>query len=353
MPVLKKKPMTLQQRIDAIAKIAMEMCDFDGTRLDSSEAVTFARELLKVRAGLFEVRFPELKAQRLIPRNSEMTETDEEFTYQTVDEYGATKTGASYSTDAPRADVSMREADPQRVGVITSAYGYSFHEALVSARLGRDLPMRKARASRKAIAHEVERILSYGDTTTYGPSLKGLLTLTPESTPTDDGIREYTAPNGVSGSAKWLDTDDVTPLKTPEEIVRDMHGMANQIVRDSNDVEHPTDMLLPLAYHQHVSSTRMGDGSDKTILEFFRANSPHVKNIEAWFKLDAAPNAEWTGRQILCYDKNADVLEYLLPVEFRQHAPQARRMETLVDCDARCGGVVVYRPKAIITCRSM
>jgi hypothetical protein len=315
---------------------------------DASEAITFARELLRVRAGLFEIQFPELKAQGFMPRNGEMSPVDEEFTYQTVVEVGATKLGSSYSTDAPRADVYFQEATPQQIRPITSAYGYSFHEALVSAQLNRNLPMRKAAAARKAIAHEIDRILSYGGSAAqYGIALPGLLTQTKEVTPTDSGVRDYTPPLGAGGFAEWLDPDDVTPLKTPDEILRDMFGIQNLIVKASNDVEHPSMLLLPLACYQHIASTRLGDGSDVTILRHFMGTSPHVRRVEPWFKLDAAPSAEWTGRRMMCYDMRPDVLEYLLPVEFRQQPPQLRRMETLVDCDARIGGAIVYRPKAI------
>jgi hypothetical protein len=40
-------------------------------------------------------------------------------------------------------------------------------------------------------------------------------------------------------------------------------------------------------------------------------------------------------------------MEYALPVEFRQHGAQVDGFVTKVPCDARIGGVALYRPKAV------
>lgn len=320
--------MSSKIRQDAIAsKVMAEQ------HMDAAEANVFARELLRVRTQVFEVEFADLKAQSFIPRNSDVTPTDESYTYRVAQRYGTTQTGASYAQNAPRADVSMSEETPQLIRPITSSYGYSFQEARVAARLGNQLPMRRARAAREAIAQEVNRILTFGDTTKYGATLLGLANLSNTST--------YSVPNGVAGSPLWL-------LKTPDEILKDMHGMVSQVVVDTKDLKHPNAMILPLASYQLVSTTRMGDGSDKTILRFFLETSPHCKSVESWASLDAAPDSEWSGKRAIAYQKTPDVLDYLLPVEFEQLAPDITALETTVTCHARIGGVMPYHPKAII-----
>src|SRR5690606_28178357 len=109
------------------------------------------------------IRHPELKAQRFIPKNTEMGPADEEYTYRVATEYGTVRPTSSYSrSSAPRADVSMVEAPPQRVRPLVNAYGYDIQEARVAAKTGNGLPMRKAAAARKAIAFELNDILTFG-----------------------------------------------------------------------------------------------------------------------------------------------------------------------------------------------
>lgn len=311
---------------------SLELMAQTNLRFDASESTNFARELLKVRTRVFEVQFPELKAQNFIPKNTECNDTDEQYTYHTMSEYGTTMLGASYTGTAPRADVSSVENAPQGIKPITASYGYDFQEARVSARLGSQLPQRKANAARKAIAQEVNRILTFGDTTRYGITMYGIANLS--------NTLSFTPATGAAGSKLWS-------LKTPDEILADMFAIATGIVTNSNDVEHPDTLLLPLASYEIVSTRRLGDGSDTTILKHFLAVSQHVKSVESWSALDSAPNSEWTGRRMVCYQKNPDKLDYILPVEFEQFPPQMVNMETVTGCHARIGGVVLYAPKSV------
>lgn len=317
----------MKARLDAIAaKVMAEQ------KMDAAEANVFARELLRVRARIAEVEIAEMKATRFIPRNTEVSSTDESYTYRVATKYGETRTGASYTAAAPRADVSMVEKTPQLIRPITASYGWSFQEARVAARTGNQLPMRKAEAAREAIALETDRVLTFGDTTKYGAAMAGLANLS--------GTSVYTVPAGAAGTT-WA-------LKTPDEVLKDMHGMVSQVVVDTKELKRPDTMLLPLASYELVSTTRMGDGSDKTILKFFMETTPHVKQVESWSVLDAAPDSEWTGKRAIAYVKRPDVLDYLLPVEFEQLAPDINALETVVTCHARIGGVMAYHPKAII-----
>lgn len=304
----------------------------NGVRCDAAESIVFARELLRVRTAMIKEEFPELKATRLMARNSEVQPLDEAFAVRTMKQYGTTATGSDYATQSPRADVAYTEETPQRIRPITSSYGYNFFEAQRAASLGRPLLTDRAQAARETVAFEVERILKFGDTTHYGVTLGGMLT--------QSGTLTFTPATGAGGSKLWT-------LKTPDEILSDLNGIAVQPVTNSNDIEHPNTLLVPLARHDLISRTRLGDGSDVTILRHFLANSPYIKRVEPWYALDAAPNSEWTGMRMMAYDNSPSRLEYLLPVEFRQHAPQMQGFETVIPCDARIGGVVVYRPKSI------
>lgn len=310
-------------------------------RFDAAEANVFARELLKVRSRVFEIRQPELKASSFIPKNTEMGPTDEEWTYRVATEYGTVRPTSSYSRqNAPRADVSMVEATPQRVRPLVNSYGYDIQEARVAARTGNQLPMRKAAAARKAIAFEVNDILTYGRAAAgvaslglpgYGVAMSGIASLS--------GTLTTTAGTGALGSNAW-------ELKTADEILADMNAMCSAMIVNSKGLEVPNQMILPLSMHEIISHKRMGDGSDVTVLKFFQATHPDV-TVSHWHALEAAPNSEFSGRRTITYRKDPEVLEYLLPIEFEQFAPQMDGLETITMCHARVGGVVLYLPKAV------
>lgn len=308
----------------------------NGLHFDAVESTSFARQLLRVRAGLFERTYPELKAQRLIPRNTDCTPADEQYTYQVADEYAATGTGSSYAEAAPRADISFREATPISIRPITAAYGFSFQEGRAAAQNGSNLPARKGNAARRAIAMEVNRVLTYGDTKKYGVTMYGLTNI----------------PSANTFTVAAADSDGSTKFKsmTPVEVLAVLNGAPSKVVTDSNDVEHPDTMLLPLTDFEYIASTKLGDGSDTTILKHFLTVSQHITSVEGWYALEANIGGVWssTQKRIVVYAKDSDVLEYILPVEFEQFAPQIEGMETVTNCHARIAGVIAYRPKGVL-----
>jgi hypothetical protein len=50
---------------------------------------------------------------------------------------------------------------------------------------------------------------------------------------------------------------------------------------------------------------------------------------------------------VVAYLRNPEVLELEIPQDFEQFAPERRNLEFIVNCHARCGGVLVYQPLAM------
>lgn len=313
----------------------------DAYYCDASEAMTFARELLVVRKQAFEIRHPELKAQRFVPKNTEMGPADEEYGYRVATEYGTVRPTSSYArSTAPRADVSMVESTPQRVRPLVNAYGYDIQEARVAAKTGNGLPMRKAAAARKAIAFEHNDILTYGRAKAgvatlglpgYGIDMAGIANLsdTLTSAPTA-GSQGSTAPE----------------LCSADEIVKNLNAGYTNMKINSKGLEICNALILPDSILEVLTHRRMGDGSTTSILNFWKSTHQDVE-VEGWHALEAAQNSEWTGRRAIFYRKAPDVLEYLAPIEFEQFAPQMDGLETVTMCHARVGGVILYLPKAV------
>ena len=77
------------------------------------------------------------------------------------------------------------------------------------------------------------------------------------------------------------------------------------------------------------------------------AMNADLRNAESWYKLNTA-DAAGTGPRALFYKRSPEVLELVIPQDFEQLPPQAKNLAFVVPCHARCGGVVVRYPVAML-----
>lgn len=295
-------------------------------RMDAAESIFFSRQLEHIRAGVFDKKYAVLKGRGFVPLNTEVNPGASTFTYRVYDEVGMAVIISDYSKTFPRADVSGTEVTSVIRG-IGDSYGYSIMEGRASMMAGVALPQRKANAARKAIEQKLDTVIQTGDTAN---SLGGLLNIT--------NAIAYTVPNGAAGSATWA-------LKTPDEIVADLHGIVSNMVTVTKEIEQPDSMILPVASYQLIATKRMGDGSDITILKHFLETSPYIKTVSSWYACDTAGGS--SSKRMVIYRKDPDVLELIIPQEFEQFLPEQRGAEVLTLCHLRTGGVVCYFPLAV------
>jgi hypothetical protein len=296
-------------------------------KMDAAESAYIARQLEFMRQGVLEVQYPELKGSRLVPVDTAIDPGAASYTYQVSDHVGKALVTSDLATEPPRADVKGSESN-QVIRSIIIAYGYSIQEARAAMFAKTPLIPRKAMAARDIMERTIDDIWFLGDLVM---GLKGLLNQSSTTT--------YTIPAGAGGTKAW------DSGKTPDEIIADMNAAVNKVVSDSKEVFQPDTMLLPLSTYTYISTRRMGDGDSSTILQHFLKNSPYVKTVEATHKLES--NSGWTGKRGMCYRKDPNFIAGLLPQPFEQLPPQATAYELITPCHARCGGVVVYQPKAI------
>lgn len=316
-------------RQDAVDQLRAWLAQ-DGSRVDASEAVTFARELLRVKATLFEQRFPEHLATTFGSRATDLTATDELWTYQSASQVGKAEPRVAYGSTAPRADVFFEEATPTRIMPIVSAFGFTFHEARISAATGKQLPERKAKAARRAIAQEVDEALSVGKTIN-GLAIVGLAN--------QSGTETYTTPAGAAGSKTW-------ELKTPQEIYRDLSAPCTQVAVNSNQVESVNEILLPHSSYRYIAETPWGLVGETTILQMFLRNHANMR-VRPWWRLESVSGVSGSGKRMIHYNSSSDKLEYGLPVEFEQMSPVMGMFDTVIGCHARVGGYKLYAPKSM------
>lgn len=318
-------------RLDAIET------PFDGqpwVRRDAPHSLFLAGQLEHIRAGLIEMRYPDLKLRTIVPTAGSIPAGAQQYTFQEVDEVADAQVGADKADDFNLVDVYATETT-SFIKPIRNGYGYSDEELLAAQMTGMPLPTRKAQAARKIIERRLDAIGWLGSSSYVGapPNLKGLANLA--------NTTSYTVTAGVAGS---------TAIETmsSKEILERLNGMVAKVVEDTLDIHHPTDIVLPLSFQVPLTTRTMGDGNAATILETFLKNQPFVRSVTFSHKLEPNASAPWTtNRRAIALEKSPEVLELIEPMGFTQKSVQERGFNYIVPCWAKTGGVVAYKPKAV------
>lgn len=309
----------------------------EGCRFDSVDAasVFFARELDHVKSKSYDVQYPELTALNLFPITHEADAGAETVTYYTYDKSGMAKIIDNYSTDLPRADVTGQPNTAQVRSVGTS-YGYSVQEMRASRMAGKSLDSRKGEAARFQNDNTVNKIAWAGDA---AHGILGVLSA-------GQNIPLYTVPEGAKGSTAWVD-------KTPDEILADVNGMAAQVSRTTKHVERPDTLCIPADAYMDISTRRLGE-TGETVLSWILSKSPYIKNIVPASELnhdskETNPYAAANDAGVAFLFKNDEnKLGLEIPMPYMQHQLQVKNLETVIPCESRCAGMIVYYPMSCL-----
>lgn len=306
----------------------------EGVRFDSAEdaSVFFARELDYVKQQSYDVEYPELTALNLFPISSEADAGAETITYYTYDKTGLAKVIDNYSTDLPRADVNGTPSYA-KIKSVGASYGYSAQEMRASRLAGKSLDARKAESARYQIDRLTNQIAWAGD---VNSGLMGVLSA-------GQNIPLYTIVAGAGGGTTWAE-------KTADEILTDINGMAKQVARTTKNVERPDTLCVPADVYMDISTRRI-DHTNTTVLAFVLEHAPFIKNVVPAAELDADSvdtnpyAAAQNGAGVAFLFKNDKrKLSLENPMPFYQYPLQVEKLETIIPCEARTAGVIVYYP---------
>lgn len=284
-----------------------------------------ARELDYVKAQVYGKLYPEMKGLSLIPVSSDAPEWAETVTYIVYDDVGMAKIIANYADDLPRADVKGAE-HTARVKVVGDSYGYNFRELAASMATGRNLPMRKADAARRAVDVKLNSIAIKGD------ALHGLYGLT-----NHPNIGVTTLPSAKN----W-----VTGSPTVDELIADVHALYDAVRVQSNGVHTPTKILLPTSRLNVLKRTLIPNTGAKSVLAYLKEEYPALEFVDV-------PELENTGTggkgKIFIGEFNEVNINHEMPMQFTQHPAETRGLEVVVACTAATAGVLVHYPLAFTT----
>ena len=293
-------------------------------KFKQDDALFIAQELNYIRARALEVEHSPLNSFRVFPQDTDVpagAETALTLVYDTV---GMAKIVADYGDDLPRAE-AVAMAIPSKVVTVADSYGYNYVE-LEHARMANvNLEARKALAARRGIDLKLNNIAWFGDAS-HG--ITGFLG--------NANIANVVIPADGTGSSKLFST------KTPDQIIRDMNSLINEVNVNTNGVEMPDTVLMAPAVYDILESTPKSQYSDRTILEFLRGAHPEITR---WMKVGELTGAG-TGStdMIVAGVFRPEYIRMESPVRFDQLPVQYRNLEYVVPCVARTLGVTVNVP---------
>lgn len=303
-----------------------------GLRLDAKYTAALDFQLEHLRVQTYDIKYPEMKARKLIPVDLSVDPGAESIVYHQWDEYGMAEIISNYADDLSMVD-TLAEKFTTLVESLGKGFQYSIQDLRRAAMAGNQLDQRRARACRRAIERGIDEIAAVGNAK---GKLKGFLNH-PNVTiliATSDGT-----------SARWIGgrTDGG---KDPGLIKADMHAAVTSIWTTTKQVHQPDTIVLATTEYGHISQTSVSALNQETILRSFLKNNPMITNVDFWYKLDTA-DAAGTGPRMVTYQRDPEVLELVIPQDFEQFPPQARNLAFVIPCHARIGGVVFYYPLAV------
>lgn len=304
---------TREQRLDTLKRLTV----------DDKFSAFLEQELQSVEATVYRVEYPELKARQFIPLKSDVAEGAESFAYRVWDSFGSAVWLSNYQSGLPTQAV-RGEKIVGKVEGVGSAYSYSTHDLRAAAMANVPLDTELASEAMRSIERFVDEVAANGD------SARGFI-----------GFVNHPNVDVLSATGAWSGL-------TAAQILADLQRMAKFSREATKEIFSADTLLLPTAQYDLIATTLLnstGSTSD-TILTVFLKTQPWVKNVQSWTKLDGA-GVSGADRAV-CYKRDPKVLQLVVPMETRQHAPQPVDLMYKVPLEMRFGGMVVRQPKALV-----
>ena len=199
---------------------------------------------------------------------------------------------------------------------------------------GKSLDSRRADSARYHIDRLTNTLIWVGD---KANKLVGILS-------DDNDIPVYTlTPGAKTNKTSWLEKD-------PDEIVEDVKSWLTQMELSTQGVEKADRLGIPSDVYIALSLRRI-ESTESSVLKYLQDNLPGIKIVACHelnsTSVDTNPYAkEGTGGQGVAFLFKNDVRKLSLenPMPFYQYPLQVEKLETVIPCEARTAGVIVYYP---------
>lgn len=298
--------------------------NFSSMNLDAYGSIFFGNQLEFMQQQIYDYQYPVFKAFELIPVNFNIPAGARFVSATGYQSVGRARIINSYADDLPEAGILGQQLVNPVLSIGVS-YRYSHQEIREAQYANLSLPTMSGFAAKKANDQKINELAISGDLVSGMFGWINNPNIPVQNVPAD----------GIGASTLWTN-------KTPEQVLRDMNLIVNAVVVNSNGVEMPDTLVLPLEQYTYIASTPRSVNSDVTIMNYFLMNNPYITNI---FSLPELAGAGVAGaNMMIAYSRDANKFAMQIAMPFTQYAPQERNLEFVIPCESRFGGVQVYYP---------
>ncbi len=313
--------MDLKNLHEVIARV-----DSDASfRNDAVVSAYVGESLNHVEQRLYEYDFPLSQGRSLVDMIPGVSPGAQSYNYDLEKQVGQAQVTDDYASDSPAVDMSVgRFSAP--ITAIRTHFNYSVQDMRNAVKSGYPLETRKAFSAAQAIERKIDELMATGDASL---GVTGVLN--------NSNVNAQNAAD-PGGGTEWSN-------KTPDQRIADVVSAIGRITDATKGVSgEVVDVVLPNSQYDLLALERVAD-LGMTALSYLRAAVPRIRSITPWHRC-AGAGAGSTDRMVV-YTKSLDNLGGLLPLEMYVHPAEARSLTWRVELEARCGGVIMYKPLTV------
>lgn len=293
------------------------------------------RGILEPRTGLFfknkleytmrralSMNLPAPNLFRYFMINDEVAEGATSYSQEIQEAVGRAIVISDYGADLPRVNVTKSKVSRGIVD-IGDAYSYTYKQIKAAQFAGEPLDTTLGGAAREVTERKHNELGWWGDDE---HDLFGVL-------------NHPHIPRYLFG-APLLDGT------TPKVIMNMLNAYLDSVNTLTETAAQADTLLLPPDEYMYIKNTMIGDGSEKTILEWLLSKREELRTVGQCWEL--AP--KYNNGQALCvaFRNNELVATYVAPQMFRQMPVQRNNLEWVVDCVGTSGGFYSRRPLEMV-----
>lgn len=299
---------------------------FDDAMPTVDDGVAFyVSQLSNLEAKVYETKYRNIVYSEFVPVDTSDPEWVDQISYRSYDAVTMGKFIGANADDLPNVAMNAKiDHIPVAYGGIS--FGYSLDEMRKTAAMGMSIDAEGAKMSFRGYQEHCQRLAFQGDS---GRGMYGL----------------FNNPN-VQLENSLTDWDDIGT--TNDEIVADMNGVLLEVWVNSREVHLPDTFVIDSARWAIISERRMADGTDTTILEFFRKNNLFTARTQQPLDIKSSLELNTAGvgnvARMMAYEKTPENLIMKMPMPWRTLPPQSKNLRIDVPAEYKAGGVEFRYP---------